>query len=388
MNKLYGLLSLIFITSTLITSPVMASSLEGSGVQWRQISRDLERALETRESIGWDKAGDIHGNDSRSRRMQRIMSNVVGVLADAPASETIGRINQIRNNIQRENRAIDELRMEAMSAPRERERPSSIMEFLTAFFQKTKADYEVMMDEHRAQIAIYESQLQEVKSEFGYSLASLGMNLTPDQVNALLSTVTAEEIVEMYAVYENLKSINADLAAMMEESGESMEVARRYYGLYAVLMETALFMHQEFIIDVRRYHDRLDEIIREAARLSEDANRQLRSNANDPQARSVLQANLESQALTIRAAERYKEYLNRQAEMVSSRELDLRRRLALSINTYQTVMVSSRLLDMMRMQARDFNAIMSMEVPPLRPFESIEMQREFERLSEELRAGV
>lgn len=354
-------------------------------VEWRDISKNMENILEDREESEWGDAGQFTSETARTRRIQRIMSDAIGILSDDPASETLGRIEEIRAEILSKRDRIGELKMDSLNAPREFRLEGNIFEMIAALFTWTKADYEDAIADEEARIAALESERQQIKSELAAELSGLGINLRADQIDALLSTVTVEQIVEMYSVYENLRSINNELSTVIEASGENIDIAKRYYGLYAVLMETALFMHDEFMNDMRRYYRQLDEIVRETDVLATQS-RSLLSAARDSESRRILEANLQSQSLTVRAANRYKEYLSDQFDMVAMKRNDLGRKLQLAVNTYKTVMVSSRLLDLMRIQSRDFNALMSLEVPSLRPFESIEMQREFERLSERLQA--
>ncbi len=50
-------------------------------------------------------------------------------------------------------------------------------------------------------------------------------------------------------------------------------------------------------------------------------------------------------------------------------------------NTYETVKVSGELVDLMQSSQRLLDNLRSLEVPPLRTFENLEMKREFDRLT-------
>ena len=54
-------------------------------------------------------------------------------------------------------------------------------------------------------------------------------------------------------------------------------------------------------------------------------------------------------------------------------------------NTYQTVTVSSDLVDLMEGNTNLFNAVMKLQVPELLPFQNLQMQEVFERLTIQLK---
>jgi hypothetical protein len=101
----------------------------------------------------------------------------------------------------------------------------------------------------------------------------------------------------------------------------------------------------------------------------------------------VLRANLEAQALTLEAADRYADYLRDQRRQVAASGESLSRDLAVAENTYETVKVSGDLLALMRDSQQLLTTLFRLQVPPLRSFENLAMKREFRRLTRQLRDG-
>jgi hypothetical protein len=99
----------------------------------------------------------------------------------------------------------------------------------------------------------------------------------------------------------------------------------------------------------------------------------------------VLAANLQAQALTIKAARRYREYLRGQRTQVAASRERLDRDLAVARNTYETVKVSGELVALMKDSRHLLDTLFGLQVPPLRAFENREMKQEFERLTSSLR---
>jgi hypothetical protein len=64
---------------------------------------------------------------------------------------------------------------------------------------------------------------------------------------------------------------------------------------------------------------------------------------------------------------------------------ELDKDIAAAWNTYETVRVSGELVGLVRSSQQLLEGLMNRQVPALRPFENLEMQREFQKLTEQLR---
>jgi DNA gyrase/topoisomerase IV subunit A len=195
---------------------------------------------------------------------------------------------------------------------------------------------------------------------------------------------TAEDIVEILAMVENLKDINNQLQRSTVNTGESLEVAKRYYGIHTVMLEVAAFMHEEFVHKVNStYLKKLRTITQETRAVQAEAREMLRRE-RDPGLRKVLQNNVKSQDLTLRTAAIYRDRLIEQRDSIREALNRLHNRVDVARNTYRTAQLANDLINMLRSSDESFEAIMKLDLPDLRPFENLELQREFDRLTREL----
>jgi hypothetical protein len=186
-------------------------------------------------------------------------------------------------------------------------------------------------------------------------------------------------------VFENVKAVTGQLEHLVEESGEDLQSARRYYGMYVVLLRSLYEMHQHVESAINeQYLPQIDQIIERARELSAET---LRLKERSPQRAQLLAANLDAQRLTIEAAGIYRRYLVEQAQQVGKARAELAADIATAWNTYETVRVSGELVDLVRTSQRLLDGLLDRQVPALRPFENREMQREFEKLTAQLRAA-
>ena len=64
---------------------------------------------------------------------------------------------------------------------------------------------------------------------------------------------------------------------------------------------------------------------------------------------------------------------------------NLEKDIAAAWNTYETVRVSGELVGIVRSSRRLLDGLLNRQVPTLRPFQNLEMKREFESLTMQLR---
>jgi hypothetical protein len=213
----------------------------------------------------------------------------------------------------------------------------------------------------------------------------MGLSLTDAQIELLLSTVVGDNIVDLGVVFDNVKAVTAQLEKLVQASGEDLASARRYYGMYVVLLKALARMHTQIEGAINgRYIPQIDGIVARAKGLSaqtRDLQRQ------SPEKATLLAGNLDAQALTVETAAIYRRYLLEQAQQIAQARDALERDIAAAWNTYETVRVSGELLDLVKSSQHLLAGLMDRQVPTLRPFENQEMRREFEKLTEQLRGN-
>jgi len=251
--------------------------------------------------------------------------------------------------------------------------------------KKTVKDLDRAIKKREMDIERYEQELETIKREFAAELRGMGLELSDEQVDLLLSTVVGDNLVDLGIVFDNVKAITAQLEMLVEQSGEDLASARRYYGLYVVLLKSLNQMHLQIEQAIaERYLPQIDAIINRAQTLSAET-RALQAGA--PKKKELLAVNLEAQRLTIQAGRVYRQYLTEQAQQVGAAREDLERDVAVAWNTYETVRVSGELVGLVRASRRLLDGLLNRQVPPLRPFRNLEMKREFEILTAQLRVA-
>jgi hypothetical protein len=324
--------------------------------------QDRHRSLPQSAWLGEDRA-------SNADQLNALLDETVAILVgNNRYREQVGALEQAMAD---NRRAIGELKRHRMTAPSD------------SLWRRTLADIDREITEREQLLAEQQEELARVRGELAAQLGSLGLDIDEGRLEFLLSTVVGDEVVDMVLAFEQVRRLTEQLETLTTESREDVLTARRYYGMYTVLLRILDRMHDNLLAAIdRRYLPQIQ-------RLSNRA-RELRQETRGLQARvpsRVLAANLEAQELTLAAADRYRDYLKRQRRQVTASKQRLDRDLAVAENTYETVKVSGDLVALMKDSRRLLDTLFTLQVPPLRAFENRQMKREFERLTASLRTA-
>lgn len=342
---------------------------------WDGMLPRLDQALVLNEEQAQLPESAWFGRDrgDAQAEIDRILDQAVEILAVSPLQDYRGRIRALEAAIADDRQTIADLRARRVTAPQD------------SLWKETTKEIDAAIAERQARIARNQAALAQLRSEFAAELRQVGLDLDDQQLEFLLSTVMGDNLIELGIAFDNVKAITAELEQLVRNSGEDLESARRYYGMYLVLLQVLEHMHRQLLQAVQeRFLPQIDAILTKTDELTADARRLLQeSSAN----RAVLEANLEAQALTQRAAGAYRDYLLQQAEAVAASRARLERDIAAAWNTYETVKVSGELVGLIRSSQRMLDELLQRQVPVLRPFANLQMQREFAKLTERLRSG-
>lgn len=365
--------------STLLVSNGTTSASDKGREMWKQAEEPLGEMLEVRTVTDWGSYKD--GGSAYSNRIRELLDEAVRILSVSPTDNERDELRRIQDDIRKAQDEIKEIKSKMAMMP---EDEGGIVGTLKGVVKPTRSGYAADIEVKEQEIVSLKNEATGVKRRFADDLAKIGISLTPDQVEGLLSLVTSDDLIQVMGVFENLKSVNGALLQATESSRESIETAQRYYGIYAVMLEIAVYMHMSFIDKVEReYMTRLGDIEKRTDETRSQAQGML-GKETDAALVNVLRSNVASLDLTKRAVGIYRQHLSRQRDMVKSSLDRIMRQRNVAVNTYKTVKVSSELVGMIRTTGQAFDALMKIEIPTLRPFESIQMKDEINRLTLEL----
>ncbi|MBQ3399170.1 MAG: hypothetical protein IJG51_09795 [Synergistaceae bacterium] len=279
------------------------------------------------------------------------------------------RISQLRTE-------LDELRNNRITAP----------ESTYMLWRKTKPKIDAEIAEKEREISRTEAEMSSINSRLTEELRGIGLELTEAQTDILLNSVTGEDILQNTIVFDNVRSVVSKLEELSQKDTNTLEITKRYTGMYLVLNDILIHTQEELIRKMDNdYKPRLSELIKDAEALRKQALRRSNDKAYTSSQRKSFALNAKSNATTIEAARLYGELIESQKSslMKSIRALMLNRDLA--ENTYKTVRSSGELRGLIHSGLNAFDAVNRLSMPELKIFESGTMRAEFDEINRRLK---
>lgn len=324
----------------------------------------------------WNPLGET--KRSNNDRINELLDECAGILTDGAVTDIRKRLR----TLDAERKSLDE----EMRNGFERQasaRPSSERDWYEVF-GKSKEDWEAAILRARQRQAAIDTEIATLRKEFASKLAALGLELGPGGHEALLATVSGDRFTDMVVAFDNVRLVTEQLRRITERMSESPETARRYYGMYVLLVRIMDRVQDAFVEHVETVA--MPKVLAFGTEASE-TERQAKSllKGSDEPTRQALEKNIAACKLAQDAVTNYSAYLKAQADRVRELNVAVERRLKVAENTYRTMTVSVGVAELIRQGELDLQAVMSMELPALRGFDNSALREQYRRLNDRLR---
>ena len=342
---------------------------------WSDIVEKLEEGLnlERRMEKAPEKAYFSADKASLRQEMDGIFDEIMSLLLDGELTEYRRKIREVEEEIASLRKEIARYREARIAAPSE------------SMVRTTRSGYDRKIADAQRAIAAYRGELARLRAELGRNLQAAGIRLSPGQIDVLLSRIDGDDIVRMTMALEVLREISIQLSGIMEESRGDLANAKKYYGMYMVLVEMVAWVQQRLIEKYENeYLPKIDGILARTQAMI-DRTRRLAAEENDAKRRSVYQANLRSLEYTLRVARRYRQDLQRKLRQMERAYQLTRKKAALAKNTYKTVVLSDELFGMMAESRKMFDEVMRLQIPEIVPFDSEIVKEKYLELTRQMR---
>lgn len=346
--------------------------------KWDKLSDNLNDALTLR-----DKQEDLpdsawFGEDkqSNSKKINELLDRAIVILSGGDAGNSRAEAVKLRAKISSLRSELDRLRNERINAP----------DSTYLFWRNTKAKIDAKISETENEISRTEAKMSAINSRLTDELRDIGLELTDKQTEILLNSVTGEDILQNTVIFDNVKNVVSKLEELSQKDTNSLEIIKRYTGLYLVLNDLLIHTQEELIRKMEGdYRPRLKGVISDAEALRRQALAKSNDKAYTSLQRKSFAINAKSNATTIEAAKLYSKLLDSQKASITMSIKHLKLNRDLAENTYKTVRSSSELRGLIHSGLNVFDEIGKMSMPELRIFESGAMRAEFDEINRRLK---
>jgi hypothetical protein len=361
-------------------NPVCAAELpKPVAAVWNKLYETMERTIDLKDRheslpdsawIGADKT-------SNAKKIDELLDRAMELLLTSEVNEARIEMRKLQETIPAMRRTVEEYRNKRLSAPVKTKLP---------YVVKTVKDYDDLIAETEEEIANATKAVAGVRSRITDNLRSYNLRLDDDQLDVLLTSVVGDDLLKNAVIFENVRTVTMKLMELAGANRDDMAIARRYYGMYVVLIDVLIHTQNEFIRRIDEgYIPRIGRIGESVRQSLEEARTALAGRGFSETQRKILNANIESNTFTLRAAKLYEELLGRQRSQLVLCLHGLERDRRVAKNTYDTVRHSSDLSEMIQSGLKLFDALIALQIPEIQTFENAGVRREFEELTRRLR---
>ncbi len=338
---------------------------------WDDLLPQLEKGLEYTDKL--EKAPDSAwiGSDKKDIRhdIDKVFDRIIDTLIDDDFLSYKKEINSLQQDIASNRNTIAFYREKKISAPAQ----SSI--------KTTKADYAKKIEELQEENLDNERRIEQIKGRLIQQFADIGVNLSAEQINVLLTRVDGDDIIQMALMMDVLKHITNQIMVLMKENNEDLAYAKKYYGLHLVTLELVVYIQQNYIDKVDHvYVPKIDTIMFEAQKMVAETKKLAASEMNERR-RSIYKKNIQTQELTAHVAMLYKRDLLRSKMSMLEALKITKKNLQLARNTYRTVVLSADLYELISESQNMFSEVSRIQVPNIVPFENMQIEQKYHELT-------
>ncbi len=326
------------------------------------------------------------GLDAQSRA-ERLLADAFSVVSDAPVTEIRQEITNRRKTIGTLNDRLSRLREDRLSAP---EKVQGLTGTITSTIglSSTRADIDAEIEDIQSRIAGNENAILEAKDRFRAAMTQTGVQITAEEADLLLDSVTGNDLIRMSAAYQAARGVSRQLMTLMDQSGEDLKQAKRYYAMHTALIGLLVHAQTAFIDKVdNEYLPKIGAIQQDILDTRRDTEKLL-SEQNTVRQTEALNANINAQAIAMEASDFYRDHLITQRQEIDASRSKTVRELRIADNTLRTVDASFQLRAMMESATLSFDALQNLQSPGIeRIFRNEQLRQEFQKLSEKLAPG-
>ena len=310
--------------------------------------------------------------ESQARKIDGYLDVAGEAMGVSSISKRRQRIADLRNTMTETQRNITIYKRKRISAPDKTYNP----------LVTTKSGYDEKIAAGEQTILQAEDAVEQEKDQLVTDFAKIGMNLNATDVDELLDSITGDEFVRVTIVFDNAKKFAAELERLTNDSGEDLEAAKEYYGVYLMLLQAMSRLQQKFVTNVdEEYLPKLDGFVQQARENMNEAEEAIKLGGDE----KILRNNIANNQLTYDAAILYKDGLREQRRQMVIANVACKKNILTAQNTYKTVALSKDLAELMSASRRAFDSITGLSIPDLRPFKNERMKDALSEITRELR---
>ncbi len=302
--------------------------------------------------------------------IDEFLDNILELLSDNKTSD-------IKKDIERLTKENSSIKEEIAELSISRQAAESEKKFYE-LWKDTQNSIDKKIYDLRRQVKENELKIEVNKQKIIALLQNGGVNLSDEDIDSLLKTVTIYDYVDTINVLKTAHSIIANLQHVLETENENIFIARKYYGVF--WLSTKAYVRQ-----LEKFVNKIDNVYLQKLEILQASNNNLMRETKELIKQSPhLESNLKAQRITNEAIIIYRKVLLQQRVKINEQKEDVQKILAQVENTYKTVNIAHSLYESMDGSLSSYRALMSLPKIDVIPFKNTSIELKILELTEQM----
>lgn len=217
------------------------------------------------------------------------------------------------------------------------------------------------------------------------NMRGIGLNLPGSAAERCIFPVNVETLIDNAIVARDIAVVVEHLGRFM--NSEDLTTVKRYFGMYLVMIDVQTEGFRQYLekSEDGEWRKGIQGILREAeAAVRSDTANAAQTRFTDHE-REIFRRNAETNKKTIEAAKAYLDLLKQHEEVIRGKLREAERVREVAQSSWSTVTLASDLKEIVKTSQEAFEALLSLELPPLVLFDDTALQAEFDAITKKLR---
>lgn len=345
---------------------ILVYSNEYVSEKWDDLCEVMGEVSTLRDELPSLPKSSLFGKDQEGQKekIQKILKEAEEILLPEQSQEQLKRYKKFDKKINKIQKEINELIEDSVVNPKNSKKNDKK---ITEFKEEIKS--------------LEKQQIVEKKKILG-ELNKLGLNIPEENLEPFFASVTCESLIEYTILSANITIVVKKLEELIQKN---LEGAKKYYGMYLVMVDLQILCHEEFIskcdnVWIKRI-DALKEKILKDYKESIGLSENLQFSEDE---RLSFSQNAKLNKTTLDATTSYRKCIEDQRAKLSHRLYQINRMRKVASNTYQTIDNAVNLKSIMSENVRDFNSVITLEFPDMKIMSEDILINEFRSITEKI----
>ncbi|WFB36008.1 hypothetical protein P3T73_17790 [Kiritimatiellota bacterium B12222] len=363
--------------ATALTLFSFAEDADDTRALWKQSKDPILETMELESTRATLPESKWIGRDQKDldREINDLLEEVLETMQVSGLTQARTAYNDFSHRIDQRRAEVRELREATLSADEDK----SPLEF----YKKTREDYLKEIEALEKDILNLQARQEEQIDLMMIAYEEMGIQLSEEQVRFYLTSISGSDMMDLSAVFNNIRLLNTQLEDLVKDSPDDPEAARRYYGIHVTLIRTMRYAHQQVLDRIDHlYLARIDDLEKQNEALIKETRELIRY--SDKEHQPLLTSSLKTQQVTQEALILYRQHLQNVRAQVYEGLKALDQRYNVAMNAYQTISIAATLAAEMQSAVKDLSALKNMHLPALVPLNNEALQQKFSEITREL----